>query len=139
MPKTTEDIISDSIIQLQELAEFDKDLERKYHFTGYVFSTFLAIKECNIPELEKKKQYLLGEIPNLKEGKNTWKIFTEALEGLHNLVKFSQNPIKKYILKKPIEEVVEESRVKVKKIQKELGKTDTTNLAKSDKSEMVSK
>ena len=64
--------------------------------------------------------FRLEEIPNFKHGKKTLRVFTEALEGLNKLMEFSQDPAKKIILKRPLEEAVKEFRHKVRRIEEEL-------------------
>jgi hypothetical protein len=126
MPKTTVEIIDDSIIQVQELADlYKKDLKDKYDLTGFAFSILFNCKEGNLDKLQERKQYLLEVIPHFKPGKKAWKVFTEALEGLNNLEEISQDPIKKHILKRPLEEAVEESRQQVIKLQKIMKSEDS--------------
>ena len=129
MRGNTVENIQDSIIQIQELADlFKKNLESRHDLAIYVAGIFFDCKEESYQKLEEKKQYLQEEISYSKPGKNKWKTFSEALEGLECLIDFSRDPVKKHILKRPLEEAIEGSRAKVRKIQTELGKTDDASL-----------
>ncbi len=135
MPKefTTEDIVSDAILQIQELVELEKNPKEQYPFAGYIFSILFNCQRENLEKLQEKREYLSNELPNLKQGKGTWKIFKEALEGVDTLVEVSQDKTisTKHILKRHLDSAVEESKAKVRRIQEELGKTDDSNLAET--------